>query len=79
MQYSELYYYGLLLVFGVIAYMIVIDKNVATYIILLGKLAKLNINRFIFWLKFYPRLRFDTFWLKRKSKKALNALKQEQS
>lgn len=78
MQYSELYYYGLLLVFGIIAYMIVIDKNVATYIILLGKLAKLNINRFIFWLKFYPRLRFDTFWLKRKSKKTLNALKQEQ-
>lgn len=79
MQHSELYYYGLLLVFGVVAYMIVIDKNVAIYIVLLGKLAKLNINRFIFWLKFYPRLRFDTFWLKRKSKKALNALKREQS
>ena len=79
MQHSELYYYGLLLVFGVIAYMIVVDKNVAAYIILLGKLAKLQINRFIFWVKFYPRLRFDTFWLKRKSKKALNALKQEQS
>lgn len=79
MQHSELYYYGLLLVFGVVAYMIVVDKNVAIYIVLLGKLAKLNINRFIFWVKFYPRLRFDTFWLKRKSKKALNALKQEQS
>lgn len=79
MQYSELYYYGLLLVFGVVAYMIIVDKNVAAYIILLGKLAKLQVNRFIFWVKFYPRLRFDTFWLKRKSKKALNALKQEQS
>lgn len=79
MQNSELYYYGLLLVFGVVAYMIIVDKNVATYIILLGKLAKLQVNRFIFWVKFYPRLRFDTFWLKRKSKKALNALKQEQS
>ena len=79
MQNSELYYYGLLLVFGVVAYMIIVDKNVAAYIILLGKLAKLQINRFIFWVKFYPRLRFDTFWLKRKSKKALNALKQEQS
>ena len=79
MQHSELYYYGLLLVFGVVAYMIVVDKNVAIYIVLLGKLAKLNIKRFIFWVKFYPRLRFDTFWLKRKSKKALNALKQEQS
>lgn len=79
MQHSELYYYGLLLVFGVVAYMIVVDKNVAIYIVLLGKLVKLNINRFIFWLKFYPRLRFDTFWLKRKSKKALNALKREQS
>lgn len=79
MQHSELYYYGLLLVFGVVAYMIIVDKNVATYIVLLGKLAKLQVNRFIFWIKFYPRLRFDTFWLKRKSKKALNALKQEQS
>ena len=79
MRHSDLYYYGLLLVFGVVAYMIVVDKNVATYIILLGKIAKLKVSRFIFWLKFYPRLRFDTFWLKRKSKKALNALKQEQS
>jgi len=79
MQHSELYYYGLLLVFGVVAYMIVVDKNVAAYIVLLGKVAKLQVNRFIFWIKFYPRLRFDTFWLKRKSKKVLNALKQEQS
>lgn len=79
MYHSELYYYVLLAIFGVIAYMIVVDKNVATYIILLGKIAKLKVSRFIFWVKFYPRLRFDTFWLKRKSKKALNALKQEQS
>jgi hypothetical protein len=74
-----LYYYALLFVFGVIAYMIVVDKNVATFIILLGKMARVSISRFIFWVKFYPRLRYDTFWLKRKSKKALNALKQEQS
>ena len=79
MQHFQLYYYGLLLVFGVVAYMIIVDRNVADYIILLGKIAKLKVNRFIFWLKFYPRLRFDTFWLKRKMKKSLNVLKQEQS
>jgi len=71
MYHSELYYYLLLAVFGVIAYMIIVDKNVATYIVLLGKMAKLKVSRFIFWLKFYPRLQFDTFWLKQKSKKVL--------
>lgn len=78
MQHSMYYYYGLLIVFGVVAYMIIVDKNVAAYIILLGKIAKLKVSRFWFWLKFYPRLQFDTFWLKRKSKKALNVMKSKQ-
>ena len=77
MQHSELYYYILLTIFGVIAYMIIVDKNVAAYIILLGKVAKLKISRFIFWVKFYPRLRFDTFWLKQKSKKVLKQRKED--
>lgn len=76
MYHSELYYYILLTIFGVIAYMIIVDKNVATYIILLGKIAKLKASRFIFWVKFYPRLRFDTFWLKQKSKKVLKRNKE---
>lgn len=76
MYHSELYYYTLLIIFGVVAYMIVVDKNVATYIILLGKIAKLKVSRFVFWVKFYPRLRFDTFWLKQKSKKILNQRKE---
>lgn len=78
MYHSELYYYILLTIFGVIAYMIIVDKNVATYIVLLGKVAKLKISRFIFWVKFYPRLQFDTFWLKQKSKKVLKQRKESQ-
>ena len=65
------YYYALLLLFGVIAYMIVVDKNVADYIVLLWKILKLQVSRGVFFLKFYPKLRWDTFWLKQKSKKVL--------
>lgn len=72
MGYS-LYYYALLLVFGVIAYMIIVDRNVADYVILLWKILKLQVARSIFFLKFYPKLRWDTFWLKQKSKKILNS------
>lgn len=79
MQHSMYYYYGLLILFGVVAYMIAVDKNVAAYVVLIGKIIKLEISRFWFWLKFYPRLRFDTFWLKLKSKKALNVVKSKQS
>jgi hypothetical protein len=75
MPYPELYYYGLLVLFSIVVYMIVVDRNVATYIILLTKIARLKVNRFVFWLRIYPRLRFDTFWLKRKSRKALEIRK----
>jgi cytochrome b561 len=59
------YYYTLLLIFGVITYMIVVDPNVAKYIVLLWKLAEVNIRRGIFLIKFYPRLMWDTFNIKR--------------
>lgn len=59
------YYYTLILIFAIITYMIVVDSNVAQYIILLWKLAEVNIRRGIFLIKFYPRLMWDTFNIKR--------------
>lgn len=59
------YYYTLLLVFGIIAYMIAVDSNVATFLILLWKLTCVNIRRGIFLIKFYPRLAWDTWNIKR--------------
>lgn len=59
------YYYTLLLIFGIITYMIVVDSNVAQFIVLLWKLAKVNIRRGIFLIKFYPRFMLDTLNMKR--------------
>lgn len=59
------YLYVLLIVFAVIAYMIIEDANVATYIILLGKMVNLWVARLIFKIKFLPRLYYDTWLMKR--------------
>lgn len=59
------YYYALLFVFAIIAYMIAVDANVAQYITLLWKLAGVQIRRGIFILKFKPRLMWDTWNIKR--------------
>jgi hypothetical protein len=59
------YYYTLLLIFGIITYMIVVDSNVAQFIVLLWKLTEVNIRRGIFLIKFYPRLVLDTMNIKR--------------
>jgi hypothetical protein len=51
--------------------MVAVDDNVGKFIILLLKMARINITRGIFWLKFYPRLRFDTALLKWKSREII--------
>lgn len=59
------YYYTLLIIFAVIAYMIAVDANVAQYIILLWKLVGVQVRRGIFILTFKPRLMWDTWNIKR--------------
>lgn len=60
-----IYYYTLLVVFAVIAYMMVVDQNVAAYIDLLTKLAGIQFRRFLFIIRYKPRLMWDTWNLKR--------------
>jgi len=59
------HYYGLLIIFAILAYIIVVDSNVSQYIVLLWKMLGVQFNRFIFILKFKPRLVWDTWNLKR--------------
>lgn len=70
------YYSTLLVLFAVVAYMIAVDKNVATFIVLACKAIRVQISRYVFMAKMYPRLKYDTFMLKRRmggmSKKHLN-------
>jgi len=60
-----IYYYTLLVVFAVIVYMMVVDQNVAAYIDLLWKLAGIQFRRFLFIIRYKPRLMWDTWNLKR--------------
>jgi hypothetical protein len=64
----EFYYFSLFAIFAVIVYMMAVDPNVSKFIILLAKMGRISISRGIFWLKFYPRLRFDTAVLKWRSR-----------
>lgn len=68
------YYYGLFLVFCVVAYMIVVDKNVAEYIILWFKLLQINIERLKWMIIYHPKNPITTWWMNRKFKKFIKEL-----
>lgn len=50
--------YLCLIIFGVIAYMMIIDPNVGTYLTLVFKMIGINIQRTLWLIRFHP------FWLK---------------
>ena len=54
--------YGLLLVLGIIAYIMIIDQNVADYFLLVFKMMKLNIVRLLWMIRFHPN-NFITTWI----------------
>jgi hypothetical protein len=54
--------YGLLLVLGIIAYVMIIDKNVADYFLLVFKMMKLNMVRLLWMIRFHPN-NFITTWI----------------
>ena len=58
----ETFWLGLL---AVAVYVIVADRNVADYLLLTVSRIQINLTRLIFLATFYPRLRYDTFMLKR--------------
>lgn len=49
------YQVSLLIVFGIIGYMIVVDKNVSDYLILLYKMLKLKFERIFWMIKLHPK------------------------
>jgi hypothetical protein len=54
--------YGLLLVLGIIAYIMIIDQNVAEYLLLVFKMMKLNMVRLLWMIRFHPN-NFVTTWI----------------
>jgi hypothetical protein len=54
--------YGLLLVLGIVLYVMIIDQNVAEYLLLVFKMMKLNVVRFLWMIRFHPN-NFITTWI----------------
>jgi hypothetical protein len=59
------YYYSLLILFGVGLYILSVDQNASDYLLLTLSRIRINLSRFWFLLRMYPRLRYETFLLKR--------------
>lgn len=67
----------LLVIFGVIAYMIIVDENVAKFIDLWVKILRINVERFFWMVKYHPN-NFVTTWLQnRKCEKISKELEKE--
>lgn len=45
----------LLIIFGVVAYMMIVDRNVGDYLTLVFKMMKLNFERYMWMIRFHPK------------------------
>lgn len=74
------YYVTLLVLFSIVAYMCLVDSNVAELILLFPKLLYVQVSRLWYMIRIYPRLRYDMFMLSRRrgkiSKSHLDMAKQ---
>jgi len=50
-----IYQSTLLIIFGIIGYMMIVDKNVGDYISLLYKIIKLNVERIFWMIRLHPK------------------------
>ena len=71
------YYYTLFIIFTVIVTMMILDHNVSEYINLLFKILKINIERFIWMIRFHPNNFITTYLQNRKYDKIARELEKE--
>jgi len=71
---NSIYYYSLFTVFGIVAFMIVVDKNVGEYILLSIKMLKINIERLKWMAIYHPNNPITTWWMNRKLKKFIKEM-----
>jgi hypothetical protein len=77
-----IYYYALFTLFAVVIYMVAVDPNVATYIVLLSKTAKINVERMFWMIRFHPVILsspIGRWWMMRKYMRTVRELSQELS
>jgi len=71
------YYYTLFIIFTVIVTMMILDHNISEYINLLFKILKVNIERFIWMIRFHPNNFITTYLQNRKYDKIARELEKE--
>ena len=71
------YYSGLLFIFFILAAMMLIDKNVADYFLLVLKIAKITLERYLWMIRFHPKNPITNFIMKRRYAKIAKELHKE--
>lgn len=76
-MYNDPYYLSLFLVFSIIAVVLVIDRNVSDYIVLVFKIFKINIEKLFWMIKLHPKNPITNFMMKRQYEKIAKELHKE--
>lgn len=76
-MFNSYYYYTLIFIFVVVCFMMSVDKNVSAYIDLVFKLVKLNIQKWIWMIRFHPKNPITNFLSMRKYMKVAKELEEE--
>jgi len=66
-----------LIIFVILAYLIITDKNVAEYLTLIFKISALNVERMFWMIKFHPKNPISNLMLKWKYDKIAKDLEKE--
>lgn len=67
----------LLIIFGVIAYIMILDENVGTYLTLLFKMWRINTQRFFWMMRYHPNNFVTTYLQNRKYDRIAKELQKE--
>lgn len=69
--------YAILLIFGVIAYMMILDPNVGEYLTLVFKMTKINIERVYWLIRLHPKNPITNLMMRREYDKIARELEKE--
>jgi hypothetical protein len=67
----------LLVIFAIVAYLIIVDKNVADYLTLVFKMTKLNIKRMFWMIRLHPKNPITNLMMRWKYNQIAKELQQE--
>lgn len=67
----------LLIIFGVVAYMMIVDRNVGDYLTLVFKMMKLNFERYMWMIRFHPKNPITNLIMKWEYEKIAKELEKE--